>query len=88
MQSSGSQQHDQQQHDFAGDKTKLGDWLQEVGDYEGAPKVYQEAKEVFVALYGCEHPEVASAHENMGLVHKIQGDPDKARGMFATVAKT
>lgn len=56
--------------------------MQEVGDYEGALKVYQEAQEVFVALYGYEHSEVISAHEYMGLVR----DPDKARGIFATAA--
>ena len=67
---------------FARGKMTSGDWVQEVGDYEGALKVYQEAQEMFVALYGYEHSEVISAHEYMGLVR----DPDKARGIFATAA--
>ena len=60
----------------------LGDTYREIGDFENARATYQQALALSAALYGPEHPEVATTINNLGLVMQDLGDLAGARAAF------
>ena len=52
------------------------------GRYEEALVQYQQALEVFLAVFGSKHPFVADTKENIGLVYAKTGKKSEAKTMF------
>ena len=56
--------------------------LSSMGKHEEALVQYQKALEVFLTVYGQEHPSVAMSYGNMGYVYRSLGKAEEAREMF------
>ena len=56
----------------------IGLVLDRMGKYEDALVEHHKALEVFLAVFGSEHPLVAASHVNMGTVYDSQGRYEEA----------
>ena len=60
----------------------IGVVYEEKGDLENALLQYQRALEVFLAVYGQEHLDVASSKYNIAGLKEAQGELEEARSLF------
>jgi tetratricopeptide (TPR) repeat protein len=56
--------------------------LRDLGDVRGARTAFERALGIWQAAYADEHPKVATAHNNLGLVLQDLGDLAGARAAF------
>ena len=59
----------------------IGNVLYRMGKHEEALVQYQKALEVFLAVYGQEHPDVAGCYQNLAATYQRQGNEAKATEM-------
>ena len=52
------------------------------GKYERALEYYQKALEIFIKVFGQDHPDVATSFNNIGAVYEGKGDFENALIQF------
>ena len=65
----------------------IGVVLEKLSNFEKALFHHGKAQEVFVAVYGWHHPEVADTLLNTGIVYHKQGKIAEAKEMYARAYK-
>ena len=71
-----------------GDLMELAGFLQDKGDFEGALIHYQKSLDVFLAVYGQDHLDVAKTEENMAIIYQSQGKFEKTLEIYRKVLET
>ena len=56
----------------------IGSVYDSQGKYEEALVQHQKALQVFLAVYGQEHPNVADSYQNIGMLYQQQGNESAA----------
>ena len=71
---------------MAGSHLNIGVIHAKMGDFEKAPFHYRRAQEVFIAVHGHDHPDVASSKQNIGLLFKQTNRKEEAKHLFLEAA--
>ena len=66
---------------MANSRQGIGNVLESMGKYEEALVEHQKALEVFLAVVGQEHSDVASCYQNIAATYQRQGNEAKATEM-------
>ena len=56
--------------------------FQSQGKYDAALELYRKSLDIFIKVFGADHPSVATTYSNMGCVYNSQGKYEEALRLF------